>query len=266
MADRNRASVVDFRPAGRVLVFSGLALVAVAIGSQARPPDLRAVLPMLVIVGHALWALRYRDDPALLGAAGYQTYFLGFLCTVLSILAAIVHVSRDPKLLEDPQYVCVAMALALSATLVALIAMTALSACADACESRPNVGVPQNLSRGIDLLLKAIANSEVPPVLHGIVGELRQMLRDLKQSVDAARELGGELGRIGPAVGRLDDQVRVLAARLQALAEVFAQNQAQAARYDTSIRQIQQVIDGGVELLRKRIDSEVRRGQRGEAA
>ncbi len=244
-------------PGFRIVLFSGLAVAAVLVGGESQGHDARLALPALVILVHALWALRFWRRPHLLSAVAHQTYFLGFLCTLFSILVAIARVSLQPGLLEEPTYLYVVMTLALSSTVVALVAMNALCACADACPVETGVAVPASLRESVEMLLHALAASEVPPAMREMAEQFKQALLCLQQAVTATETLSGHLARVQRSVSQLECRADALSDSLQRFAANSENASKQTQQYLNSVQQIRQVIDAFVALQRKKLDREL---------
>ncbi|MCI0338639.1 MAG: hypothetical protein L0226_13765 [Acidobacteria bacterium] len=217
--------------------YLSLRLIAVVsvIVSGALDKPLGVGVPLAVIAFYLLLAWRTnKEDATELESHADDVYFIGYLSTIAAFAGVILHIWIIGKVQSDPRPILLMVGVALMTTVAGLVAMTIL----------------KDLARRVrrDYPLLELEQKERVIKIDGaqVVSEVKRGLIDI-------------INKASESIDELNNQLGLLKTNVDTLKGNVDQGADSAQQFATNIRQLQNVLDEFVILLKGKLDLESER-------
>jgi len=204
-------------------------------------------VPVLVVLGWVWWTLRWESTAEGVYAAADHVYFLGYLCTIAALCALGLKVWQDWNALEDPRSLGLLGGVALLSTITGLIAMTTLKAHARTLPDASDLGASWNR------LAEQLERGQISPATHKLVEDLKEGPKALQELQNTAQNAYKYLVKIVGRVRSLNKALLKTNNRLAKASPHLKQFSEAVAAMNNTLVQLNQVLGGFIELLKKKI-------------
>ncbi|WP_395740604.1 hypothetical protein [Prosthecobacter sp.] len=237
---------------GLSILFSGIAVLTVAICTWIDSTFLSLLLPALVILVYVGcgWNL-CAGSAEKFHLLADQVYFLGYLCTITALGGLLWRSASDQTILEKPEHVLHMGGIALTNIVLSLTCMMGLKSHAQSLEV--NVALDaKKLEAFFEKLRNAMESSNFIPVAGALAITLQKTLENFTQIAARSQETTKAVDSLNSSVVNLGKSVSTLHTSVSATAP-------KAVEFAKSVKEVDLVLVQFVELVKRQLDKELAR-------
>jgi hypothetical protein len=233
------------------ILFSGIAIITVAVCTWMDSTWLSLLLPVLVILAYVRRGWRICAGSAeKFSLLADQVYFLGYLCTITALGGLLWRSASDQTILENPQHVLHMGGIALTNIVISLTCMMGLKSHAQSLEVNATLDV-RKLDAFFEKLRQAMEGSDFLPMAGALAANLQKTLENFAQIAVKSKDAS-------KAVDSLNKSVLLLGESVSALHTSVSQTAPKAEMFAHSVREVDEVLVQFVELVKRQLDSELK--------
>lgn len=219
-----------------------------------------ALMVVVVMIIYILFAIKTSNDECqALEFHADQIYFIGYLSTISAFAAAILKIWLSKDEMSDFKPILLMSGVALSTTVLGLIAMTSLKDYAQSLNNQNKmeidldnkIFIKETSDEKLQVLINQVKDLGGFAQIYKIADESAKKIEDLNEEVlnlkDQISELKKSVGTLDGSIGTLDESVAQLKINVDKGTD-------SASKFKQNIDQLQSVLDMFVSLLKRKID------------
>jgi methyl-accepting chemotaxis protein len=226
-----------------------------------------ALMVVVVMIIYILFAIKTSNDECqALEFHADQIYFIGYLSTISAFAAAILKIWLSKDEMSDFKPILLMSGVALSTTVLGLIAMTSLKDYAQSLNNQNKmeidldnkIFIKETSDEKLQVLINQVKDLGGFAQIYKIADESAKKIEDLNEEVlnlkDQISELKKSVGTLDGSVGTLDGSIGTLDESVAQLKINVDKGTDSASKFKQNIDQLQSVLDMFVSLLKRKID------------